>query len=113
MNTYHSLHHVAIALLLSTGPLTSLAMSEEAAHPLLRMTPFALATPEQLKSLGREPISFEKDGSIFVQWSAMPDAIFQIRCPEGIVGLDRPDKSFFYIRGQRWRSDGPDGWKFD
>ena len=113
MKTYHRLHNVAIALVLLTGPLTSLAMSAEAAHPLLRVTPFAQATPEQLTLLGREPISFENDGSIFVQWSAMPDAIFQIRCPEGIVGLDSPYTKFLYVRGQRWRSDGPDGWKFD
>jgi len=110
MKTYHRLHNVAIALVLLTVPITSLAMSAEAAHPLLRVTPFAQATPEQLTLLGREPIPFENDGSIFVQWSAMPDAIFQIRCPEGIVGLDSPYKKFLYVRGQRWQSDGPDGW---
>ena len=107
------LHNVAIAGLLLFGLLTSLSMSAQGAQPVLRVTPIALATPEQLMLLGRDPKPFESDASIFVQWSAMPDAIFQIRCPEAIVGLDSPYKTFLFVRRQRWQPDGPGGWKFD
>jgi hypothetical protein len=92
------------------GPVVQQKPSSEA---LLRLTPMACATPEQLRLLGREPIPFERDASMLVQWSAIPEGIFQIRCPEAILSLKNPRASFHLVRGQRWTADSANAWKFD
>ena len=77
---------VAITSLLLVG---WLSRSAAAAGPSLRLTPCAQATAEQIKLLGRYPDDLEREQSLFVEWSKIPNIVFKTNFPESIISLRR------------------------
>lgn len=79
----------------------------------LRVTPCILATSDHVRSLGREPNQLEREQSLLVEWSKIPDILFKINFPESLLSLHNPVKSFNYVRELQWETHGSGGWKFD
>ena len=71
------------------GLSTKLTISAEEMRPTLRVTPCARATPDQIKVLGREPGQLDREQSLFMEWSKIPNIVFKTNFPESIISLRR------------------------
>lgn len=85
----------------------------EQAKSALCVTPCTLVTPEQVKLLGREPDQLEREQSLLVEWSKMPNTLFKMNFPESLLSLHSPVKSFDLVRELQWQTHASGGWKFD
>jgi hypothetical protein len=78
----------------------------------IRLLPAANAGPEQVKLLGREPTPREREWALLVQWSEIPDGIFQLALPEFSIRLDKTGWTR-YVCGHRWQRAGLQVWRSD